>query len=83
MTKMRKKPMNLETNLQALEAIVNRLEHGDLPLEEALKQFEQGVALTRTCQHALAEAEQKVNILLGDTLTPLNPEAPGEPDATE
>ena len=43
-----------------LEAIVERLEHGDLPLEESLKQFERGVELTRTCQAALKQAEQKV-----------------------
>jgi len=42
---------------------VQRLEQGDLPLEESLKQFERGIALTRACQAALKEAEQKVEIL--------------------
>jgi len=46
-----------------LEAIVERLEHGDLPLEESLKQFERGVELTRSCQAALKQAERKVQIL--------------------
>ncbi len=46
-----------------LEAIVERLEHGELPLEESLKQFERGVELTRTCQAALKQAEQKVKVL--------------------
>ena len=46
-----------------LEAIVERLEHGDLPLEESLRQFERGVALTRSCQAALKQAEQKVQAL--------------------
>ena len=46
-----------------LETIVERLEHGDLPLEESLKQFERGVELTRTCQTALRQAEQKVQVL--------------------
>lgn len=46
-----------------LEAIVERLEHGDLPLEDSLKQFERGVELTRLCQAALKQAEQKVQLL--------------------
>lgn len=46
-----------------LEAIVERLEHGDLPLEDSLKQFERGVELTRSCQAALKQAERKVQIL--------------------
>jgi len=47
-----------------LETLVERLEQGDLPLEESLKSFERGVQLTRSCQSALKEAEQKVEILL-------------------
>ena len=47
-----------------LEAIVERLEHGDLPLEESLRQFERGVELTRNCQAALRKAEQKVQVLM-------------------
>ena len=50
--------------MRDLEQIVERLEHGDLPLEESLAAFERGVMLTRTCQSALKEAEQKVEILL-------------------
>ena len=46
-----------------LEAIVERLEQGDLPLEESLRQFERGVELTRSCQAALKQAEQKVQVL--------------------
>ena len=53
-----------EQSMRELEALVERLEQGDLPLEEALKQFERGVALTRNCQAALKAAEQKVEILL-------------------
>ena len=45
-----------------MEAIVERLEHGDLPLEESLRQFERGVELTRSCQAALKQAEQKVKV---------------------
>jgi exodeoxyribonuclease VII small subunit len=50
--------------MRDLEALVERLEHGDLPLEESLAAFERGVMLTRACQSALKEAEQKVEILL-------------------
>jgi exodeoxyribonuclease VII small subunit len=57
----------LEKTLEELEALVTRLEAGDLPLEQALKEFERGVKLTRACQAALQEAEQKVEILLKKT----------------
>lgn len=50
--------------MRGLEEIVDRLEHGELPLEESLKAFERGIMLTRTCQKALKDAEQKVEILL-------------------
>ena len=43
---------------------MQRLESGDLPLEEALKAFEEGVTLTRQCQQSLDAAEQKVQLLL-------------------
>jgi len=50
--------------MSELESLVERLEGGDLPLEDSLKTFERGVALTRSCQLALKEAEQKVEVLL-------------------
>lgn len=53
-----------EDALAELEQLVNRLEQGDISLEESLKSFERGVILTRTCQQALQEAEQKVQILI-------------------
>jgi exodeoxyribonuclease VII small subunit len=55
---------DFETAMRDLEDLVERLEQGDLPLEESLAAFERGVILTRTCQTALKEAEQKVEILL-------------------
>jgi len=58
------KPLDFEAAMRDLEQIVEKLEHGDLPLEESLAAFERGVMLTRTCQTALKEAEQKVEILL-------------------
>jgi len=58
------KTINLEKALADLEAIVDELESGDLPLEKAMKKFEEGIKLTRSCQTALKDAEQKVEILL-------------------
>ena len=58
------KPLDFEAAMRDLEEIVERLEHGDLPLEESLKAFERGILLTRNCQSALKDAEQKVEILL-------------------
>ncbi len=57
-------PPSFETSLTELKAIVDRLEEGDLPLEEALAAFESGVALTRHCAEQLASAERKVEILM-------------------
>jgi len=59
-----KKTINLEKALTDLEEIVEELESGDLPLEKAMKKFEEGIKLTRNCQTALKDAEQKVEILL-------------------
>jgi exodeoxyribonuclease VII small subunit len=55
---------DFEQALAELESLVERLESGDLPLDEALQTFERGVALTRHCQTALRAAQQKVEILL-------------------
>ena len=57
-------PPDFERALDELERLVERLEHGDLPLEEALRTFERGVQLTRHCQSALKAAQQRVEILL-------------------
>ena len=56
--------LDFETAMRDLEELVERLEQGDLPLEESLAAFERGIMLTRSCQTALKEAEQKVEILL-------------------
>lgn len=55
---------DFERSLAELEAIVDKLEAGDLSLDESLKQFERGVQLTRVCQTALKQAEHKVEILM-------------------
>ncbi|WP_459992843.1 exodeoxyribonuclease VII small subunit [Methylosoma difficile] len=59
----RKKTSTFEDSLAELEQLVSKLEQGDISLEESLKSFEHGVNLTRTCQKALQEAEQKIQIL--------------------
>ncbi len=68
------KKVNLEKALADLESLVEELETGDLPLEKAMKKFEDGIKLTRACQAALKDAEQKVEILLktagGESLEP-------------
>jgi exodeoxyribonuclease VII small subunit len=71
-------PLSFEAALSELETLVERMESGELTLEESLQSFEQGIALTRTCQQALAEAEQKVEIL-----TSQDPQADAEPFESE
>lgn len=77
MPKMPKKtpqPASFETALGELEQIVNHLETGELPLEDALNEFERGIQLARQSQQQLQQAEQRVQILLNS-----NPEAPLTP----
>ena len=58
------KKFDLEKSLAELEELVEELESGDLPLETAMKKFEDGIKLTRGCQAALKDAEQEVQLLL-------------------
>jgi exodeoxyribonuclease VII small subunit len=58
---------DFEKALGELEALVEKMEQGELSLEESLRQFERGIVLTRACQKALSEAEQKVQILMQNT----------------
>ena len=69
MTETPPSPPDFERALAELEAGVDKIEHGDLSLEEALGHFERGVALARECQAALKQAEQKVEILLQKSAT--------------
>jgi len=57
-------PPDFERSLAELETIVDKLEQGELSLEDSLQQFERGVQLTRVCQTALKQAEHKVEVLL-------------------
>lgn len=70
--------LDFEAALKELENLVERMEQGDQSLEQSLKDFERGVELTRTCQKALKQAEQKVQLLLEQSgqaeLTPFDDE---------
>ena len=79
MPKKNEAPASFETALGEPEQIVNRLESGDLPLEEALSEFERGVQLARQGQSQLQKAEQRVQILLADSED--SPTTPFTPDA--
>ena len=57
------KAIDFEKSLKQLETLVNKLEKGDLSLENSLKNFEDGVKLTRECRQALETAEQKIPVL--------------------
>lgn len=61
-----KKTIDFEKALDQLETLVEEMENGDLSLEDSLKAFEQGIKLTRECQTALAQAEQKVQMLIAE-----------------
>tara|TARA_A100001011_G_C14256951_1_gene820475 strand:+ start:89 stop:328 length:240 start_codon:yes stop_codon:yes gene_type:complete len=70
MTKKDNKEFNFEKALENLEKLVSSMENGELSLEDSLKAFERGIKLTRECQTALKDAEQKVQVLIneeGDT----------------
>ena len=64
MAARKKASLDFEQSLTDLQNLVERLENGELSLEDSLTAFEQGVRLTRDCQTALAQAEQKVQILM-------------------
>ncbi|MGD8342206.1 MAG: exodeoxyribonuclease VII small subunit [Desulfobacterales bacterium] len=57
-------PKTFEQSMKQLERIVQELEDGELPLEKAIKKFEEGIKLTRLCSAKLDETEKKVSILL-------------------
>ena len=79
MTRQKSATPDFEAALAELEQIVERLEQGELSLEESLRQFERGVELTRSCQKSLRQAEQKISILSrgpdGETIEPFVPPA--------
>ena len=80
MAESKKKPIDVEKSMAELEKIVEQLETGELSLDKSLKQFEKGVRLSRECQAALSEAEQKVQLLLDSELSEVDPESLAKPD---
>ena len=66
----KKDTVNFEVSLQKLEKIIEKLEDGDINLEESVKSFEEGIGLVKECQKQLSQAELKVKKLLdnGDTV---------------
>lgn len=80
---MTPKSQTFEASLSNLEKIVRQLEEGDLPLEESLKLFEEGVRLSRECQERLNQAERRIEVLLQDetgnpVLSEIKPDEVGE-----
>lgn len=77
--------LSFESALERLEALVDRLERGDLELEEALAAFEQGVALTRRCAGQLEDAERRIELLVrqGERWLARPFEETGEPEEPE
>jgi exodeoxyribonuclease VII small subunit len=78
MAKKSPEKTDFETSLKELETLVEKMEQGDLSLEESLGHFERGVQLSRACQQALKAAEQKVEILMNksgqEEITPFDSE---------
>ena len=56
--------LDFEASMVELESLVERMEHGEQSLEDSLKDFELGIALTRSCQKSLQETEQKIQQLI-------------------
>jgi exodeoxyribonuclease VII small subunit len=59
-----KKEEKFEQSLEKLQALVRELESGDCSLEDSIKKFEEGMALAKSCQDRLSQAEQKIELLL-------------------
>ncbi len=66
MAEEKQKKLSFEAALKRLEDVLDSLEHGDLPLEEAMRAFEEGVKLVRVCHQKLDEVEKRVELLLKD-----------------
>jgi exodeoxyribonuclease VII small subunit len=75
-------PARFEEALKRLEEIVTRLEKGELPLEESLTLYEEGIKLSRLCHGKLEEAEQKIELLMKDAKGALATDAAGQPRST-
>ena len=74
--------VTFEAALKQLEEIVQRLERGELPLEESLKLYEEGIRLSRLCHAKLEEAEGKIELLMKDARGDLVLDEQGRPKKT-
>ena len=79
----RKEPPAFEDALGELETIVERMEDGEPSLEESLKLFERGMALTRRCQKALDDAEQRIQTLADSEPPPVGTDSIEDPAADD
>jgi exodeoxyribonuclease VII small subunit len=66
MANEKREKLSFEAALKRLEEVLDSLEHGDLPLEDAMRAFEEGVKLVRVCHQKLDEVERRVELLLKD-----------------
>ena len=71
-------PANFEAAIEELERIVDRMESGELSLEDSLKAHQRGLELAQFCQGVLTRAQQQVRVLEQDTLKALSDVAPDE-----
>lgn len=76
MSENKKEKRSFEEALQGLEKIVNQLESGDVPLEDALSQFQEGMELSKYCQETLNNAERTLTKMIGNDGTVQNFEEP-------
>jgi exodeoxyribonuclease VII small subunit len=74
-----KKKESFESSLAKLEKVVNQLEEGELSLEEAIKAFQTGTKLAKTCEGRLAEARKKIEVLMGEQVKDFQWEDKNEP----
>ncbi len=75
-------PVKFEAAMEALEQIVSYMENGELPLEDLIGRYEEGIALVKACHEKLAEAEQKIEVLTRPKAEkPAKSKAPADPDS--
>ncbi|MFC3625264.1 exodeoxyribonuclease VII small subunit [Vogesella amnigena] len=72
MAKTNKPQASFESALAQLEDIIRAMESGDMPLDNALTSYKQGMELIKFCQSKLADAEQQLRVLENDELKPLD-----------
>ncbi len=80
MTNKKIEKMTYEEAVKRLEELVSRLEDAEIPLEESLSAFQEGIALSRYCREKLAEIEYRVEYLLKDEQQPLDQDISEEPE---